>query len=320
MSRSGNHPRSHWTGRSLGKRWQHAFFYGLIRLGGRRAAYAFLVFVICAYMFKSDAAKLCRPYLSRRFPDAGPGIGKGSAFGHRWLLQWELGKALVDRAAAGIAADARFGMDAAEEDALRALHAEGRGLILLASHVGCWHISIAELPNILPGPANVVMFRAEGDYDRQYYEHNGDTPPVAFIDAAMGPRSAIAMAACLQRGETLCLMGDRPLGDARVCGARFLGGDIHVPYTAFHLASVSGAPIAVFFALRTGPGAVRHTLAKVIRVPGCLGKSPEAYEPYAGMYAEALERLVAAYPYQFFNLYDMWDTDGHQDQTETSAD
>lgn len=307
---------SRWTGRSLGARWQHTFFYGLIRLGGRRAAYVFLVFVIFAYMFKPAAAKLCRPYLVRRFP----GAGAFAAFRHRWRLQRELGKVLVDRAAAGIAADARFGMDAAEAETLRALHAEGKGLILLASHVGCWHISMAALPGLLPVPANVVMFRAEGDYDRQYYEHKGDTPPVAFINAAAGPRSAIAMAACLQRREMLCLMGDRPLGDARVCKARFLGGDIRVPYTAYHLAAASGAPIAVFFALRTGPGTVRHVLAKVIRVPGGLGKTPEAYEPYAEMYMEAMEGLVAAHPYQFFNLYDMWDADGYQDQTETGAD
>ena len=28
----------HWSSRSVGAPWQHRFFYGLIRLGGRRAA------------------------------------------------------------------------------------------------------------------------------------------------------------------------------------------------------------------------------------------------------------------------------------------
>ncbi|SBV98208.1 Lipid A biosynthesis acyltransferase [uncultured delta proteobacterium] len=305
-----------WTGRSMGKRWQHAFFYRLIALGGRRAAYAFLVFVVLAYMFKPSAAMRSEPYLARRFPEA-RGLARWL---HRWRLQWALGKVLVDRAAAGITG--AFDIRMAEEGTafIRSLHAEGRGLILLASHVGCWHISMSALPDLLSVPASVVVFRNSGDYDRHYFEHQGEKPPFELIDIAGGPKTAIAMIQRLQGGGLLCLMGDRPFGDSRVCRVPFLGGEIEVPYTAYHLASVSGAPIVVFFAYRTGPGKGCHTLGGVIRVPEGLGKKPEAYAPYAGMYAAMLERSVAEEPYQFFNFYNMWDTDGHQNQTETRAD
>ena len=69
-----------WTGRSMGKRWQHAFFYRLIALGGRRAAYALLFWVVLVYMFKPSAKKRSEPYLARRFPGAGPLA--------RWLHRW----------------------------------------------------------------------------------------------------------------------------------------------------------------------------------------------------------------------------------------
>ncbi|MDR1360221.1 MAG: lysophospholipid acyltransferase family protein [Deltaproteobacteria bacterium] len=305
-----------WTGRSLGKPWQHAFFYRLISLVGRRGAYALLFWVVLAYMFKPSAALRSRAYLSRRFPTDGR-LGRWL---RRWRLQWELGKVLVDRAAAGITGTFDIRMAREGVELIRALHAEGRGLILLASHVGCWHISMSALPDLLSVPASVVIFRASGDYDRHYFEHQGQKPPFELIDIAGGPKTAIAMIQRLQSGGLLCLMGDRPLGATRVCRVPFLGGEIQAPYTAYHLASVSGAPIVVFFAYRTGPGKGCHRLGGVIRVPQGLGKLPEAYAPYAAIYAQMLEQSVAEAPYQFFNFYNMWDTDGRQNQTEARAD
>jgi len=305
-----------WTGRSLGTQWQHAFFYRLIALGGRKVAYAFLFWVVLFYMFKPSARERSAAYLVRRFPDA----GRAALWLHRWRLQWELGKVLVDRATAGITGKAS--LRTAEDGAaiIRALHAENKGLILLASHVGCWHISMSALPDLLSAPASVVIYRNSEDYDRHYFEHQDGKPPFSVIDVAEGPKTAIAMIQRLQGGGVLCLMGDRPLGDSRVCRVPFLGGDILVPYTAFHLASVSGAAIVVFFAERTGPGEGEHRLGGVIRVPAGLGKNPEAYVPHAGAYARMLERCVEKLPYQFFNFYNMWDIDGHQNQTQKGPD
>ncbi|MCC8194263.1 MAG: lipid A biosynthesis acyltransferase [Deltaproteobacteria bacterium] len=299
-----------WTGRSMGARWQHAFFYRLIGLGGGKIAYAFLFWVVLVYMFKPSARERSAAYLARRFPRA----GRAALWIHRWRLQWELGKVLVDRAAAGITGSFTIRMADEGTERIRKLHAEGKGLILLASHVGCWHISMSALSGLLSAPASVVIYRDSGDYDRHYFEHRSGPPPFSLIDVAQGPKTAIAMIQRLQGGGLLCLMGDRALEDSRVCRVPFLGGDIYVPYTAFHLASVSGAPIVVFFAERTGAGRGRHILGGVIRVPEKLGKRPEAYAPYAAMYVKILERCVEKLPYQFFNFYNMWDIDGHQSQ------
>ena len=63
-----------WTSRSIGSRLQHLWFYGLIRLGGRRAAYLFLYPVVCWYMLLRPRLRRERtwPYLSRRFPERRP--------------------------------------------------------------------------------------------------------------------------------------------------------------------------------------------------------------------------------------------------------
>ena len=304
-----------WTSRSIGTRLQHNVFYLLIALGGGKAAYALLFWVTLWYMGKKEAARRCAAYLEHRFPDA----GRKDRWIHRWRLQQELGKVLVDRAVAGITGRLSVNTDGAEMEKIRQLHAEGSGLIMLSAHIGGWQVSMSVLPEALPVPVSVVLYRDAGDLDRHYFEHRKEAPPFSIIDPAGGPGSAIAMVQTLQKGGLLCMMGDRPFGDSQVCRTSFLGGVIGVPFTPYYLASVTGAPIVVFFSPRRGPGMVRNVIGRVIRVPAGLGKRPEAYEPYARMYAEAMEESVATYPYQFFNFFNMWEYNGHQGKAESRA-
>ena len=54
------------------RNWQHRFFYRLIRLGGRRAAYGFLRLVVLYYtLLRPDQRRKGLHYLRRRFPGAG---------------------------------------------------------------------------------------------------------------------------------------------------------------------------------------------------------------------------------------------------------
>jgi predicted LPLAT superfamily acyltransferase len=239
---------------------------------------------------------------------------------HRWRLQWQFGLSLVDRAVGGIIGEFVVSFDDSDISMLHAGLKEGNGGILLASHVGCWFAPLASLPRILDVPASVVMLRDEGDHAQYFFDHTGETPPFTIIDPADGSQSAVAMFQRLQGGGALSMMGDRPLGDTRLCQASLLGGTVHLPYTPYYLASVSGAPICVFFVYRTGPGKAVNKLAKVIRVPPNLGKNPDAYEPYVQAYAEALEQSAYEAPYQFFNFYNMWENNEHPRQAESRTD
>lgn len=313
---SGRLNTTSWSSRSIGSRLQHAIFYRLIAVGGRSAAYGLLFWVVLGFMFSPEAIRRCTPYLRRRFP----GGGRWALWRHRWRLQWELGKTLVDRAVAGINGDYSVETDQRELDRIHALHKEKRGLILLSAHIGAWQMSMSVLPDYLPVPVSVVLYRDPGDLDRHYFDHTGKAPSFSIIDPADGPGGAIAMIQTLQQGGLLCMMGDRLFGDAPACRAPFLGTPASLPLTAYYLASATGAPVIVFFSLRSGPGKVRNIIADVINVPPGLGKNPEAYEDYAGRFARAMEKLVESSPYQFFNFFNMWDDDeGHQGKAEGSS-
>ncbi len=292
-----------WSSRSIGAAWQHRFFYGLIRLGGRRAAYLMLYPVVLYYvLLRPDQRRKGEPYLRRRFP----GAGGWQLLRHSFRLSYGLGQALVDRAVVGILGPDSTPVDLGGRRELLAVLAEGKGLILVTAHVGCWQAALAALSH-LHQPVHLLMQREEGDIDRHYFEHSGGEAPFQIIDPRGFLGGSLEMLAVLKRGEILSVMGDRLLGsDRNGIAVDFLGAPMVLPISAYKLASASGAPIGILLSAKTGVASYRLRLDGIIRVPPGLGRKAEAFAPYARQFAAALEEFTKLYPYQFFNFYDLW--------------
>lgn len=306
-----------WSSRSIGSRLQHGIFYAIIRFLGRTPAYGLLFFVVLWYSLRPLTRSRSRPYLRRRFPEAGPFMRSM----HRLRLNWNFGLTLVDRTAAGILGELRITASPDDEKALTDALSEEKGLILLTAHTGCWQTAMAGLDS-LNRAVNVVMHRAPGDIDLQYFEHQGVDAPFRIIDPQGFLGGSAEMLAALQKKEILCLMGDRVFGHERnTVRVSFLGGTVRLPCAPYRLASATGAPVLVFFSRRTGPGRAVHEVAEIIRVPAGLGRRAEDCAPYAGRFAAALEAQTRIVPYQFFNFFNMWeDDDEHQGRAQAGPD
>jgi predicted LPLAT superfamily acyltransferase len=298
--------KKRWTSRSIGAAWQHRFFYGLIRLGGRRAAYAMLAVVVFYYMlFRADQRRKSEFYLRRRFPGA-----KGARLWlHSYRMSLALGKSLIDRAVVGILGPSSTRVTLSGKEELLSLLAEGRGLILITAHVGSWQTAMAAL-DFLNQPVSLLMQREAGDIDRHYFEHGGRECPFRIIDPSGALGGALEMLQVLKSGQILSVMGDRMFGsDRNAVNVEFLGAPVPFPFSAYKLASATGAPIGVLLSAKTGLDSYELRLARVIRVPAGLRRGNEAFVPYVRQFAETLEEYAQQYPYQFFNFYDMWDSE-----------
>ncbi len=300
---SPSRPVSRWSSRSVGSSFQHRIFYGLIRLGGRRAAYGLLTAVALYYtLFRPGLGRRAEPYLLRRFP--------ASTFWQKQLNRFRLyvnfGKTLVDKAVIGILGPRQIQAFFENEEDLLRLSQEGKGLILLTAHVGCWQAAMATL-HFLQKPVSLLLHREAGDVDLQYFEHTGDPPPFGIIDPMGYLGGVLEMMEVLKRGEVLCIMGDRVLGDEKnTVSVPFLGEPILLPVSAFKLAGVLQVPIAVLFSYKFDPQRYGLYLDRVIRVPSEAAKNLEALRPYAAQFAQALESYVEKFPFQFYNFYDLW--------------
>ncbi len=293
-----------WSSRSVGAPWQHRFFYLLIRLGGRHIAYPFLYPVVLYYLiFRPDQRRKSRYYLDRRFP----GRSGFAALNDSFRLIMGLSRSLVDRALVGICGPNILQTEFPESQHLANLAAAGDGLIILTTHVGCWQAAMVYLTK-LKGPVHMLMQQDEGDIDRHYFEHSEQKNPFRIIDPTGFLGGTLEMVTALNRGETVCIMGDRRQGAEENCLAvNFLGSPVNFPVAAWKIAAVTGAPLAVIFPLKTGPDSYRIELAKVIEIPKQEARPLNRLRPYMTGYVNALEDVCTKEPYQFFNFYDMWE-------------
>ncbi|MEA3348845.1 MAG: lysophospholipid acyltransferase family protein [Pseudomonadota bacterium] len=293
-----------WSSRSVGAPWQHRFFYFLIALGGRHIAYLFLYPVVLYYLLlRPEQRRKSRYYLKRRFPGR-----KGfAALSDSFRMIMSLSRSLVDRALVGICGPEILQTEFPEGKRLADLAAAGEGLIILTTHVGCWQAAMIYLAK-LKRPVHMLMQQDEGDIDRHYFEHSEQENPYRVIDPTGFLGGTLEMVAALNRGEIVCIMGDRRMGaEANSLAVNFLGAPVQFPVAAWKLAAVTDTPLAVLFPLKTGPNRYRIELAEVIRVPPQDSRPLNRLTPYLARYVAALENICIKEPYQFFNFYDMWE-------------
>lgn len=301
---------ANWNSRSIGKAWQHRFFYILIRFAGLRVACFFMHIVVLWYvLFYPPVYQRCDPYLSRRFPDS-RSLLRRLLHEYRWITS--LGKSLIDRAAFGILGPGRFRIEVPESHRLQQLVDEGNGLILLNAHTGCWQIGFSAL-EFNRATVHILMYRHPNDVDKHYFEHDRSKPPFEIIDPRDYLGGVLQMVAILQRGDVLGLMGDRIFGDRQnAITLDFLGDPTSLPVAPYRLAAMRGTPIAILLSHRTGHCRYRIEMPAVIRIPASIDRNPEAHLPYAGQFVRHLTEFTEKYPYEFYNFFDMWDVSPHE--------
>ena len=289
------------TGKSLASRWKHRFVYALIACGGRPLAYLFLYVLVFCYCVRGSVRAKSRAYITRRFAPK----NRWEFFKHTYLLNLTFARTLADRAAMGILGDVSSPLTPQTRAQCQALAAQGKGILLLSAHAGCWQTAVNVMAD-LNIPLHVLYYRNPKDNDKLVSEHTGRKAPFTLINPA-GPLGGVEeMMAALARGEAVCAMADRVFGNEKnAVEADFLGGKIRVPYSFYRIAAATGAPVVAAFFPREGRGKFSAWVFPPFYVPD-LGPAKENYRPYAQQFVDGLARFCIKYPYQFFNYYDLW--------------
>lgn len=288
---------------ALGSALGYRVFYLLIQWGGRRAAY-WLLYPVCAFylLFRAQVRRGCAPYVRRRFA-ASTSVG---GLWHSYRMVLAFAKVLVDRAVVGMLGSQALGVTLHGRQALLDVHNQRRGMILMMSHVGCWQVAMSAL-DFLQEPVHMSMQHDPGSLERHYYEYNAQPCPYHTIDPRGYLGGALEMLAVLKQGQVLAVMGDRlPEQERNSVEVTFLGQSLHLPFSAFQLASATAAPVLVMFTRKDTADSYALTVADIIHVPAGLGRKAQAFQPYVQRYVRALEKYCDENPYQFFNFFNMW--------------
>lgn len=253
---------------------------------GRPVGRALLV-PICAYFLATapTARRASRDFLTRAL---GRPAGLGQVFRH--LLAF--GTTLLDRVFLVHRRTGEIEVTVAGEALFEAARAQGRGCLLLGSHLGSFEM-MGVMGHVQRGlVVNMVMHLDDSAGLRSLLAGSGLTLPYNIIPLGQ-PGSMLRVRECLERGEVVGILADRVFGGEATQAVPFLGKPARFSLSPFRLARLTGAPVLAVYGLFRG-GRRYEIVFEALPGPG------------PGPYVEALERHARDAPYNWFNFYDYW--------------
>lgn len=282
---------------------------------GRRASVALLTPIV-AYFFVTarTARRASMDYLRTlwAFPGGQAALGEAPRWRHVFRHLHEFAENILDRMIAWSGDADSIHIDDQATEHLLDLIREGRGGILLGSHLGSYDMlrMLSERTGIV---LNVLMFTQHSARINAFFERLCPGLQMRLIHFEPGSVNAVfEMKAAIDRGEFVGILGDRVWESERdrwLC-LPFLGRRARFPVGALLLQGVLGCPVFLIACVRTGPG--RYAASAQPFVPaGAVSRCDRAKhaEELAQRYASALEEWCLSSPYQWFNFFDFWPDD-----------
>jgi predicted LPLAT superfamily acyltransferase len=290
-----------WTGRAKGNSAGNRFFVWIISHLGLWPAYSVLVFAAIQYTLLDKKAKSAVKLFRSN-------LGLKTTLQHYFSHFYSFGMAMVDRFFFLYSNRSHFRYSSINEELIREEALKGQGVILLGAHVGNWEIAGNLLQDRLPVKVNFLMYDAESQKVKSAVEQVMKNRNVGIIYISPdSPDTMVEVVNALRRGEIVCMHGDRILGAMRCEKVSFLGREASFPVGAFAIASISGASVLPFFALKSGFSTYSFSAFGPIRIcDGDRGSRMLRIRQALESYVKILEEMVRKYPAQWYNFYDFW--------------
>ncbi len=183
-----------------------------------------------------------------------------------------------------------------------------QGAILLMSHLGNWEMAATLLKQRRQDLQLLLYMGVKEKEGIERMQKDGlRRSGVTIIGAdpqSSSPLSAVEGIRFLQARGFVSMAGDVVWrSDQRKVRVDFLGHEAYLPEAPFVFALVSGAPLFVFFAFRTGRNSYHFTLSDPIALQSesRQGRS-EAIAQAAQQYAALLERALRQHPFEWYHF------------------
>jgi predicted LPLAT superfamily acyltransferase len=298
-----------------GSQWTLEAARWILRHLGRRLTLVIAALVSVFFALRRGTARRAsRRYLGRvaATPEGRAALG-GERVGLALVLRhfYEFSLGLYDRMLAwsGSLAAMDFEHDGSGE--LFDLAERNEGALLLGAHIGSLDMMgfVAREHRL---KVNVVAFHGNAERINAFLESLG-AENVRMIQLEPGSvQAALAVRACIERGEAVAMMADRVAPGRAAPSVRvdFLGRPAPFPLAPFLLAGVLGCPVYLALCVRTGDRrytTIMRPLAAAAKVPR--GEREKWARGLLTRYVALIESSCRRYPLQWFNFFDFWQED-----------
>jgi predicted LPLAT superfamily acyltransferase len=108
--------------------------------------------------------------------------------------------------------------------------------------------------------------------------------------------------------ELVVMHGDRYREGAKTLTTNFFGRPAKFPAGPFIMAAKFGVPLCIVFAVKTDKHTYQFSTEKPIQVERVRGEAQldKVCQELLEKYVIEVEKMVKAYPHQWFNYYDFW--------------
>jgi predicted LPLAT superfamily acyltransferase len=272
------------------------FFQVMLKILGRTCTCSFVWVIAFFYaVFDRTARRAARPYLESRFPNS----SRMQAWWHFYRLIVCQGQVMI--LAHWLRTGHQVPIREEHPERLRELLlAKERGLILLISHVGCWQAALTYL-EIYQRPVNLlIQMNTNTSVARMFSGKH-----FKIVDNSSPFGGLLECIAAIERGEIVCIMGDRQAGETEsAVEMQLLERSIMIPLSPWLLAARCQCAIIPIFTLMRGLArSIDFYFAEPINIDYDLPVKPTAsdFEPFVKQYALELEKIAVSFPYQIFH-------------------
>lgn len=185
---------------------------------------------------------------------------------------------------------------------------ENNGAILLMSHMGNWEVAAHLLKRSLPDLRLLLYMgiRQKEEIEaiqKQNISEDGITVMGVPEDGG-SPFDIVEGIRFLRQGGVVSMAGDILWrNEQRSVAVTFLGRRARLPEAPYILSLVSGAPIIVFFAFRTGNRRYQFTALPPIRLsPPTRAHRPESIRSAAQAYADYMQDALKQHPFEWYHF------------------
>jgi len=283
------------------KEWLYKAVLTLTRRGGSWIFVVISRIIAAGYFVGSPKVKESHRFYALLYPDRG-------AWYHRWcsFQQYQNFTTIhLDRFLAAQQQDTTFVSHGWEKlDSV----VRQKGAILLMSHLGNWEIA-AHLLKKQQSSLKLLLYM--GVKDQEYVEglqkeqlHQSGVTIIGVAKDGGSPFDAVEGIRFLRDGGLVSMTGDIVWrADQRKRRVSFLGGEAFIPEAPYIFALVSGAPIFVFFPVRTGKNSYELMLSDPIYLAhGDRAARETIIQAAAQHYADLLEQQLRAHPYEWYHF------------------